>query len=322
MTVSGEAQAFVLGLLTQSLGASLGVPFASADSPGPQAAAEDPAVKLARLRLTDGLEDAFRAICVALQPKIVMEIGAHAAEFSRSMRARLPDARVVAFEGHPQVASDNAEACQAAGVEYLHACVADAPGHIDFRVPFRRDTGQRIRKMGSMLPDSVLKARKNMDFDVFRVPAVTIDAFLGDEAADAAKVMWVDVEGAAGTVLGGAKRALASCHALYVELERTARWDGQLVDLEVFSMLAPLGLRPVLRDIQRPWQYNALLLSDEAIANPQVQKICADFVVALAQRDAMPAGAGGAEDTKQILDPVRAMQRRRRQGLTAAEGAA
>jgi len=53
---------------------------------------------------------------------------------------------------------------------------------------------------------------------------------------------------------------LRNCQAIYVELESSAKWKGQMLDADVVSCLAVHGLKPVLRDIQRHWQYNAIFM--------------------------------------------------------------
>ena len=90
--------------------------------------------------------------------------------------------------------------------------------------------------------------------------AVTLDGFLGD-VSNLANAMWIDVEGALALVFDGAGRTLRNCQALYVEMESSARWEGQMIDTDVVSSLSAYGLKPVLRDIQKTClQYNAIFV--------------------------------------------------------------
>ena len=49
-----------------------------------------------------------------------------------------------------------------------------------------------------------------------------------------------------------------------------SRWPGQATDRSVIQRLAGLGLLPVARDIQRPWQYNAVFVRRELIHDARV----------------------------------------------------
>jgi hypothetical protein len=91
--------------------------------------------------------------------------------------------------------------------------------------------------------------------------------------------MWVDVEGAIGIVLQGASESLDHCQVLYAEIEQTARWQGQLLDIEVVQLLLTHGLVPLARDVQRRgWQYNCIFIRPSLLSEPKVLQIMREFI--------------------------------------------
>jgi len=247
-----------------------------------------------RMVVTARLAAQFEELSAALRPALTLEIGAHEASFSKRMRAKLPDARVVAFEANPAVHTRYAKTVVGAGVEYVNKAMAETVSQLRFVVP-RADSGRPATGGGSLMEVAVAPAGTVE----LMVDAVPLDAFLGD-AADAPNVMWIDVEGAVGRVLQGAERALRACHALYVEVETDHRWSGQIVDVEVVERLLPFGLIPVLRDIQKRNQYNLLFVREDWLAHPEVARALAGFSEA-----PFPA-AQAASDAPQPLAPVTA----------------
>ena len=51
-------------------------------------------------------------------------------------------------------------------------------------------------------------------------------------------------------------------------------WRGQWLDVDVARYLADCDLVPVLRDIQRPHQYNVVFASAALAATPRMARLC------------------------------------------------
>lgn len=204
------------------------------------------------------LADLFQALVVRQAPEVVLEVGAHEATMSIAMKRALESARIVAFEANPYVFEHQHRRFRRLGIEYVHACVAESEGPKRFLVPM--DGERRRLRMGSMLVH-----RNSAEFTESEVEGVTLDGFLGDQAA-APNAIWLDVEGATGAVLDGAPVTLSSCVALFAELEVEQRWAGQRLESDIAAQLARHGLVPVVSDIQAPWQFNVLFLRADAIA--------------------------------------------------------
>lgn len=224
----------------------------------------------ARKRVGGALSFAFVRLVGALAPEICLEIGAHEASFSTTVKRRHPDMRVVAFEASPPVHEKHAAAVTARGVEYLGKCLSNRRGMQTFTVPIV--DGRTVHTMGSVLTGA--RGSSSVEYEVETIP---LDDFLGEDV-DKPNALWLDVEGAAGVVLEGAERALRACRAVYVEVERSARWENQAIDMDIIAKLATYGLRPVIRDCQRRWQYNVVFLRDGDLAHPMMARICNGYV--------------------------------------------
>lgn len=230
----------------------------------------DPGVmKTQRRRMTRELSDGFEDLVTLLSPRTVIEIGAHEASFSCKIKGRLSAARVLAFEANPDVYTKYQSEVASRGVEYISHCISDVSETVAFSMPIHDKYGAATG-MGSVLADTGYEQFKRYD-----VAAVPLDTFLG-ESADEPNAIWVDVEGALGKVLGGAERALQSCVALYAEIETRQRWAGQAIDVDIIPILASHGLVPLLRDVQRHWQYNILCVRDRLI-DASVCRRCIDI---------------------------------------------
>jgi len=224
-----------------------------------------------RKRIADDLAIAVIELVLNLRPKLVLEIGAHEARFSREIKQKLPDSRVVAFEANPGVYGKYKKIIEPAGVEYLFQCIADENRLYDFSVPIKEGEGERVT-MGSIHTDNVTKA-----YSTYQVKGRRLDDFLNNNIE--ANAMWVDVEGAIGSVLAGAKYTLRKTVLLFAELEATARWNGQMLDVDVIAELANYKLYPVLRDIHRhKWQCNIVFLHEDVLRSPAVLEICNRFI--------------------------------------------
>ena len=206
-----------------------------------------------------------------LAPRTILEVGAHEATFSCKLKKRLPSARVIAFEANPDVHAKYQDEVRAQGVEYISQCISDVSETVRFSMPIHPKHGAATG-MGSVMTDTGYE-----EFKTYDVPAVPLDDFLGAEA-DLTSVIWVDVEGALGKVMGGAQRTLASCAALYGEIETKQRWAGQATDQEIVPVLLSHGLVPLLRDVQRHWQYNILCIRD-ALIDGNVSRKCVEIAL-------------------------------------------
>jgi FkbM family methyltransferase len=220
---------------------------------------KNPRVALEQRRaITEALSDTLGQVIATTAPPVVVEIGAHEAQFSRQTKQANPGARVIAFEAHPGVYRRYEEVCRLAGIEYNHLCVSAVDAPQKLLVP--KKAGRERLTMGSMLAD-----RYAQELVSYEVPGVSLDSFLGEDRYKP-NVIWVDVEGAAMQVIEGARQTLESCLAFHVEAESRERWKGQPRAADLINVLGEFGLVPVLRDVQKAYQFNILFLRSSLLA--------------------------------------------------------
>ena len=211
---------------------------------------------------------AFRAVCVTVQPTLVLELGAHEGTFSRWAKRTFPDARCLALEANPYVHEKHRHRLAQDGVEYEHLAASDTTGPVTLNIPTKIHKRERTRtsRMASLTTHLASSGHEEVE-----VRGVRVDELV-QPGPDDRVVAWIDVEGASGPVLRGAREVLARTDVVYIEVESTATWDGQWLDLDVVRFLERLGKIPVLRDIQRPHQYNLLLLDHRLAAQTEVAR--------------------------------------------------
>lgn len=89
------------------------------------------------------------------------------------------------------------------------------------------------------------------------------------------RVAWIDAEGASQPVLEGAREVLAGASAVHIEVETEEVWPGQWLELDVADYFLSLGMVPVMRDAQRPHQYNVVFLEPTLAMRPEVAQLAA-----------------------------------------------
>ncbi len=202
-----------------------------------------------------------------------VEIGAHEGNFSTLMKRHRPEMNVLAYEANPVVFEQYASTLKKAGVEYKNLCVGPKQGQQSFRVPIR--DGKPNSFMGSILKDTWSE-----DHVTYDVPMISMDQIAKENPGRTA--IWLDVEGALGPVLSGAKKSLESCIMLYAEVEIKQRWDGQMIDDEFYNEISSFGLVPWLPDVQRNFQYNILCIRPEAISHENKSRVENSYFTRLA----------------------------------------
>lgn len=203
----------------------------------------------------------FRRLVRRLEPAVVLEIGAHGAQFSRWAARHLPEARVTAFEANPYVHAKFADRLAGTRVDYRHLAVGPVTGEIQLHVP-TEVRGQK-RELTSRMASLGVHTKASGEVEV-TVPSVRLADFL--DLADGERIAaWIDVEGANGPVLESSGDVLGRLDAAYVEVELEETWEGQWLDTDVAVHLKQHGLVPVARDVKRPHQYNVVFVRDHLL---------------------------------------------------------
>jgi 2-O-methyltransferase len=224
---------------------------------------------MARDAVQARVEDLFHTLCHRVRPTIGIEIGAHEARFSSGLKQFSPETRCLAFEANPYVFEKHAERLTGLGVEYLPLAIGPTNGPIELVIP------TSVRKRGRRLANRMASLRVHTAADsaeTVEVESRRLDDFL-DPGPDDRLVAWVDVEGANEIVLGSGPEVMARTSLVYIEVERTAMWEDQWLDVDVARYFAGLGFVPIARDTQRPQQYNVIFASAELAADPEVARL-------------------------------------------------
>ncbi|MGH3506312.1 MAG: FkbM family methyltransferase [Nocardioidaceae bacterium] len=214
------------------------------------------------------VEEFFRDLCRMVEPTVGLELGAHQADFSAWLKETFSDARSLALEANPYVFERYRKRLADSGVEYRHLAVGAKTGTLELMIPIElgKTTRKRTNRMASLNVH-----RKTKNHESVAVDAVRLDDLVSPAASDRV-VVWIDVEGAADQVLEGGRDVLSQASAVYMEVESSTTWHGQWLDTDVARYFADLGLVPVMRDIQRPHQYNVVYVDRRLAARPEVAR--------------------------------------------------
>lgn len=240
-----------------------------------------------RKRSVDSLRRLFFNLHEVLQPKVVLEIGAKEATFSRTMRKALPDAKIIAFEANPYVYAKQRKASDpvADGVDYRHLAISDRTGEISFFVQVRRGGKAMKRTVGS---NSLMPRLGDVETEEVTVASTRIDDFLAAEKLAGAKTAWIDVEGAIGLVLGGMGPVLDQFTMVFAEVEEREFWAGQWTWPQVQAFMAEHGFQAVARDFEYEGQNNVLFIRADVLQQAEVRRTLAMHYSSLAHPAALP----------------------------------
>lgn len=230
--------------------------------------------KAGRQRSCRDLRNLFLRMQKVLRPEIALELGAFRAEFSLAMaREGIP---AHAFEANLHNHAACAEAIAATGlpVAYRNEAIGDRDGSVTFSIK-RSIAGRPVEPVVGN--NSIMRvARDDIDYETVSVPCVTLAGFLAREGLSQRSFSaWIDLEGALGPLLAGAGRAFDTCLSLHVELEDRQFWEGQMTAPEAVAAFLRLGLVPVARDFERPYQYNMIFVNRSLLAQPDLRHLLA-----------------------------------------------
>lgn len=158
-----------------------------------------------------------------------VDVGAHKGIFMREMTRVAPNGHHAAFEALPELA-------EALTLEFSHAAVHSAAvGEASGSMTFMRNR--------SMLAQSGMAGRRengDQNLEPIEVPVVALD----DVLVRPPTLIKIDVEGAEGYVLRGAKATLSRHHPIvWFEHGAAASRECGIEPAEIFSIFAAAGMR-------------------------------------------------------------------------------
>ena len=141
------------------------------------------------------LRQLFIRTVATLRPRLVLELGAAEASFSREVAPLLDRGEVHAFEANPYVHRKHAEEAQAAGVRYHNLALGRESGAATFKVGRSKD-GKPL--LPNKTNNSILTRLANVEYEEVSVQMVSVDDFVARNKLNTRScAMWVDVEGLA-----------------------------------------------------------------------------------------------------------------------------
>jgi FkbM family methyltransferase len=221
------------------------------------------------------LIEVWRTLCRRIEPTMTLEIGAHEATFSRWVAETFPAARVMAFEANPHVHEKYAAELAGTRVDYRNLAVGPVTGEVTLNLP--TDIGGKERELTSRMASLGIHTESGDNVQV-TVPSVRLEDHVAPSGDDAV-VAWIDVEGANEPVLTGAGSVLDRVKAVFIEVEKRTTWEGQWLDTDVAHFLAGYDMVPIVRDLQKPYQYNVIYVRSPLVHQPKVMRKAAEILL-------------------------------------------
>lgn len=171
---------------------------------------------------------------------VVIDIGAHAGQFSKLFAALAPRGRVFAFEPSAYARSIMAPALRLNGVrqvELMAAGLSDTPGRLVLRTPLKRSTA--LGYGTAHLGDQTAAGSASLDQTV---ALTTLDAFVAERGLTRLDLIKADVEGWELRALKGGEASLRRFSpALYLEVDGACLARAGDTPQALFGWLASLG---------------------------------------------------------------------------------
>lgn len=193
-----------------------------------------------------------------LAADVFVEIGAHEANFSKSMKTTYSNAIAIAFEANPYVYQKYKDSVIKIGVIYENMAISDQTNYINFGIQ-QVINGKHIENTAGL--HSIMERTDSDKVQHIRVQSTTLTAYFKKNCIDANNVcLWIDAEGAASLVLKGAKQILEKVSSIYIEVESLEYWKNQWTETYIYKYFLDNGFIPILRDFEYVHQYNMVLV--------------------------------------------------------------
>ncbi len=235
-----------------------------------------------RYRSTWLLDELFHDLVAIVEPSLFIEAGAFDAATSRRVKQHHPGAQVVAFEASPATYERFRVANEAAGVDYRNLALTDTPGPVRFHVNQGSDGAMGASSL--MVRDTDVDAWTPGPAGDVEVRGCPLDLAV-DQTFKGRVCLWIDVEGAAQHVLGGADRTLGVTDIVKIEVETLPFWKGQWTALDVLTSFLDRSFVPLARDAQGAHQFNLVLASARVAEDPRVQARLDTFLRQASRRE-------------------------------------
>jgi FkbM family methyltransferase len=205
---------------------------------------------------------AFYSLILTIRPDIICDIGSCDGKEAIRFKRLRPAGNVLAFEANKAnyeriIQNDDVARL---GIDVRHAAVSDRQGEVDFYevdVPAGKPWAvgvSSLHRRGSSIAGGLVERRVTVE-------GVRMDKVLADIPGGRIG-LWIDVEGAARTVLAGLSDAIDRVTFMHMETELAPLWVGEETSEQVARDLDELGFQIVARGrTDHPEQQNIVVVS-------------------------------------------------------------
>ena len=214
---------------------------------------------------TQRITDFFINIQHLLPVQSIVEIGAHEAGFSLSVKKKFPQFNVFAYEANPYVYEKyiNTPAIQNSAIHYEHLAVSNYDGDVTFHIS---NTIQAKQEAKDSKRHSILERKTNDSTTDITVKCNTLDTLFKNELShNQGFSLWIDAEGATSLILEGAKNLLPHVYSVFVEVESQTKFKQQWNEKELCDFMLENDFLPIARDFAFRHQYNMIFVKKDYI---------------------------------------------------------
>ncbi len=211
------------------------------------------------------ITDFFINIQHLLPVQSIVEIGAHEAGFSLSVKKKFPQFNVFAYEANPYVYEKyiNTPAIQNSAIHYEHLAVSNYDGDVTFHIS---NTIQAKQEAKDSKRHSILERKTNDSTTDITVKCNTLDTLFKNELShNQGFSLWIDAEGATSLILEGAKNLLPHVYSVFVEVESQTKFKQQWNEKELCDFMLENDFLPIARDFAFRHQYNMIFVKKDYI---------------------------------------------------------
>jgi FkbM family methyltransferase len=169
--------------------------------------------------------------------KTVIDVGAHAGEFSSAVRTVLPNARIYAFEPLPECCDEIRLKLGHGPFQVFQVAVGDRSGQVEF-------WRSSFTKSSSVLPMAQLHREAfpwSASNECLTVPLMRLDDYVDKVEVEPKVLLKIDVQGYEDRVLRGGLQFLKRVDWIVVEVSFRPLYEGQGQFADVYDFLVKQG---------------------------------------------------------------------------------
>lgn len=154
------------------------------------------------------------------QEAMILDVGANVGDYARMVRRYFPNARLLAFEPHPENFQRLTRVAGTEGFEAINVACGEKSG-TDTLYDYPEGQGSRHASLFREAIEETHHARSKGQSQAIDIELVTIDSILRQRNIDVVDLLKIDVEGHEMSVLRGAEEFLASGRIRIIQFEFT-----------------------------------------------------------------------------------------------------